>query len=700
MLKFNNLTLKNFISVGAVTQAVDISVNGLTLILGQHTDAEGAVTRNGAGKSTILQAISYALYGQALAKIKVDNLINDVNGKAMLVTLEFEKNGSRYRIERGRKPAVLKFFVNDVELKKDDTNDSKGDSADTQDDINDVVGMDHTMFCHILALNTLTIPFLKSPAGTQREVMEKLLGATQLSERAKVLSKKITATKDDIKLLEAKVIASLESNKRIESSIAAAKQKISDWDFRHTTNVRQVEDAISKLAAIDIDAELEILAAIERYDSDLKAIEGAIALKTRELDLLEREKQSVAREAEATARELARMKVEAERDDPQGIIPRLKQDEQSISFDISSHERLTKTLDQRLEANKTAIDNANGSSCSACGQGLEGTDHLDRILANLQKERTSIEQDIGIANEKTVLLADKLSKARGATLEAETLLSEQKAERIAAYEEKAKTIASQPGANTSEIDAALIVIANEMAEYSDARKALGGRPVSAYRSQKELYAIKQDREALETEATRLASEVNPHLDQIGAFESAIIQIDPTPLEDAQKLLKHQDYLLKLLTKPDSFIRQKIINQNLHNLNQRLVHYCEKLMLPHQVVFNSDMTVDITKLGRDYDFEQLSRGEGNRLIMAISLSFRDLWEMLNVSTNLLFVDELLDSGLDQTGAEAALQVLKGLARDRNKNVFLISHKEELRGRIDRTLLVSKEDGFSRFEFDGF
>ncbi len=76
----------------------------------------------------------------------------------------------------------------------------------------------------------------------------------------------------------------------------------------------------------------------------------------------------------------------------------------------------------------------------------------------------------------------------------------------------------------------------------------------------------------------------------------------------------------------------------------------------------------------------------------------MWESLNESFNLMFVDEMLDQGTDAQGVEAALSILKGMARDRGKNIFLISHRDDLTARIDRTLLVRKENGFTRFEED--
>jgi DNA repair exonuclease SbcCD ATPase subunit len=160
--------------------------------------------------------------------------------------------------------------------------------------------------------------------------------------------------------------------------------------------------------------------------------------------------------------------------------------------------------------------------------------------------------------------------------------------------------------------------------------------------------------------------------------------------------KHQEFLLKLLMDKSSFIRKKIMDQNLFFVNQQMAHYLEKLCLPHDVVFQSDLSVEITLLGRDFDFEQLSRGEMNRVIMATSWAFRDVWESVNQSCNLLFVDEMIDSGMDTQGVEAAISILKDMTRTSSKNVFLISHKDELQSRIDKTLVVRKENGFTSFD----
>ena len=171
-------------SVGNTTQAVDFNKQQLTLVLGENLDQGGddSGSRNGTGKTTIINALSYALYGQALTNIRRDNLVNKTNNKGMLVTLTFEKDGKEYKVERGRKPNTMKFFINNEEQELSDQ--SQGDSRKTQEDINDLLGMSHDMFKHIVALNTYTEPFLALKNNDQRAIIEQLLGITLLSEKA------------------------------------------------------------------------------------------------------------------------------------------------------------------------------------------------------------------------------------------------------------------------------------------------------------------------------------------------------------------------------------------------------------------------------------------------------------------------------------------------------------------------------------
>jgi DNA repair exonuclease SbcCD ATPase subunit len=225
------------------------------------------------------------------------------------------------------------------------------------------------------------------------------------------------------------------------------------------------------------------------------------------------------------------------------------------------------------------------------------------------------------------------------------------------------------------------------------------QPSTYYDTEAEALGHKNNLDSLEKSLIGKADEINPYAEQIEELtKTAIQEITWDQVNSLIRLRDHQEFLHKLLTNKDSFIRKKIIDQNLTYLNKRLTYYIDKLGLPHQVVFQNDLSVEITQLGQDLDFDNLSRGERNRLILSMSFAFRDVWEGLYQSINLLFIDELVDAGMDAAGVESALAVLKKMARERNKNIYLISHKDELVGRVNSVLRVIKENGFTSYSND--
>ena len=163
------------------------------------------------------------------------------------------------------------------------------------------------------------------------------------------------------------------------------------------------------------------------------------------------------------------------------------------------------------------------------------------------------------------------------------------------------------------------------------------------------------------------------------------------------MYEHQDFLLKLLANKDSHVRKRIIEQNIPFLNKRLSYYIEKSGSNHLVEFMNDLSVDITMNGKSYDYSQLSRGERNRVIISLNLAFRDTYESLYQNINILFVDEIIDNGLDSSGVYNAWSILQDLSATRNKNIYVVSHREELLSKASNILKVLKEDSFSSIEF---
>jgi len=585
MIRIQDLTVKNFMSVGNTTQAVDFNKQQLTLVLGENLDQGGddSGSRNGTGKTTIINALSYALYGQALTNIRRDNLVNKTNNKGMLVTLAFTKNGKDYRIERGRKPNTLKFYIDQKEQEL--TDESQGDSRKTQGDINDLLGMSHDMFKHIVALNTYTEPFLALKPNDQRAIIEQLLGITILSEKADLLREATKITRDKLTEENARIQAITNSNDKIKENIERLHSRKKAWIAQNKQDRDKLEKAIRELEQLDIDSELEDHEKLKTWEENSKHLTN-----------LRKERATVERA--------------------------LEQADNNVN-------KLGKQLDE-LETAK----------CYACGQDLHD-DKLEEMKDKLQK-------DYGDAHVYQTSMAEKMQKV-------EKLIED-----------------------IGELDS---------------------KPNTFYETAKEAYQHRSNVDSLKQSLKEKTDELDPYTEQIEDLEKTAIQeVNWDAVNELNDTKDHQDFLYKLLTNKDSFIRKKIIDQNLAYLNNRLTHYLDRLQLPHTVVFKNDLTVEITQLGQDLDFDNLSRGERNRLILGLSWAFRDVWESLYQNINLLFIDELVDSGMDANGVENAIAVLKKMGRERQKNIYLISHKEELASRVTNVLKVIKENGFTSYDND--
>lgn len=585
MFKIKTLSVKNFMSVGNATQAVSFDRKDLTLVLGQNLDLGGDDTgaRNGTGKTTIINALSYALYGSALTNIKKDNLINKTNGKGMLVTIEFENNGVDYKIERGRKPNTMAFYIGDQE--QEITDESQGDSRETQAAIERMLGMSHDMFKHIVALNTYTEPFLSLKANEQRTIIEQLLGITMLSEKADLLKEQLKATKDAITAEEYRIKAVNDANGRIQEQIDATKRRQQMWNTKQLNDIYQLKQAIDAIGDLDIEREL-----------------------------LHHDALYIRNELVRCIKEVNGWKIACEQEQV----------------------KLLKTLDKL----KTEIEKLEQHECYACGQAI----HDDRHEQVLAEKRAALQ------------------------------------------------------------DTSLQYLANDtqLGEHIDRLAKLGEPgplPSVFYDHKEDAINHKNTLANLQQQMAAKKAEQDPYAEQIAEMETqALEEINYDLMNELSRVKEHQEFLLKLLTNKDSFIRKRIIDQNLSYLNARLSQYLDRIGLPHTVKFLNDLTVSIEELGRELDFDNLSRGERNRLILSLSWAFRDVWESLYQPINLLFIDEVIDTGMDSSGVENSLAILKKMAREGNRSVWLVSHKDELAGRVNNVLSVVKENGFTTYNTD--
>ena len=583
MLKIKELTVKNFMSVGNAAQSINFANKNLVLVIGENMDLGGddAGARNGTGKTTIVNALSYVLFGEPLTQIRRDNLVNKTNEKNMLTSVKFIKNNIEYTIERGRKPQIFRFYANDIE-QDFESNEAQGENRETQQEINKLIGMTHSMFKNIVALNTYTQPFLATKQAEQREIIEQLLGITLLSQKADLLKEKMRIAKQQLTEEKYKIDSKMAANEKIQESIESLQLRSTAWQTQKDEDKQKFSEAITELEKVDIKVELDSHKKLQKHNENY-------------LKLLSLNKEKAYHEDSLT----------------------------------KSESNVTKTQND-LEYMKDA-------KCPTCEQELQDEKHKqlnDKLLVTLTDSKTDVEK-----------------------------------------------------------------IKSDLAKIQQDINAIGQTPDTYYDTMDEAYNHKASLKDLKRQLEQTDQKEDPYAEQIEELtKKAIQKVDYTGVNEMEDLYRHQEFLYKLLTAKDSFIRTRIIEQNLTYLNQRLAHFLGKVKLPHTVTFQSDLTVRIEELGRELDFDNLSRGERNRLILSLSWAFRDVWESLYQQINLLFIDELIDAGMDISGVESSMAVLKDMSRTQQKNIFLISHKDELVSRVNSVLKVVKENGFTNYAND--
>lgn len=587
MIRFKSLTIRNFLSYGNVPTTVVLDRPGTTLILGENLDSTDSGTgANGVGKTVLINALCYAVYDKPISNISKDNLVNNVNKKNMQVTVEFERGGNHYKIERARKmkAGAAGNYVYLFENGNDITPDSVGN---TNEKIERIIGIPYELFVRIVAFSAIHTPFLDLPvrshyAANQTDIIEELFDLKTLSEKANLLKEQTKITESTLENMISKVESLKREHERHQRQLESATNRVSNWDTTNTEEIAETQRQLKRLEDVDVEQQKMIHDEISSINSQL---------------------------SEAL------------------------QEQRRIENTIRDNAKIVSKSSKELE-------HLRDDKCPYCLQQYE---------------------DTGKKISDTEL---KLSKAEKDISEAEKQLSE--------------------------IDQRVEILAGRHKQYHS---------LITISDPNDLIEIKSKISSLREKLKDLQQRKNPFIEPLEELQS--IKLDPldmTAINDKQRLVEHQKFLLKLLTKKDSFVRKTLLNKNIPFLNQRLEHYLTELGLPHTVEFTHEMTASISQFGRPLDFGNLSNGQRARVNLALSFAFRDVLQSMHEHINVCMLDEVLDVGLDTIGVQAAARMLKRKAREEKISVYIVSHRDEIDSAFDNKLTVQMSKGFSYLKFD--
>lgn len=707
MLSIKHISMRNFFSFGNAPQTVDLDSTDISLILGQNNDAspgdDNSGRRNGVGKSAIIQGIVFGLYGKSIGNdIKIPNLINKTNTRNCEVSIDFIKDGVEYRIERGRSPTFFNFYTLDATQTVVD--ESRGEKKDTQEDLNEILGISQLLFEHIVVLNANVEPFLSLSQQKQREMIEELLGITQLTEKANLLKDMYKESRRLADQEKFKIETITESNRRIEQSIESLQNQANNFEKTKNQTIESYTKQLEDFIDVDFDILFELAAEMEAVIEHNKArsvLENRIntlAIKHEEYSTqLLHNKEAITAQIE----ELSKIDITAELNlhsklAEWNLLDQSNKEAKNIrrfaEQKISSRQSSITLHKDMLRKENEKLNDITNSICPTCKNSIEHDQNHSELKERIVNAKIELAGLINAAETDIIQLEIEISNAKINELPDKPVPFYSTLSEAKLHEHKLEELKKKVQEDSVNIyDEELIKAFTELESIEEKEY------VSTF-STSEVKELQYTYNNLVKSLEREMNSSNPYFTQIETLKTNSIQtVSYDEYNNLSKLAEHQDFLTKLLMNKDSFVRRRIIENNTLFLNTRLQYWIEKIGSQHTVEFLNDLSVDISLNGQSYDFRQLSRGERTRVNIALSLAFRDTYESLYQNINLLIIDEMIDVGLDSAGVMQVWNIFNDISSVLNKNVFVISHREELVSKVEIILKVVKEDGFSTVEY---
>jgi DNA repair exonuclease SbcCD ATPase subunit len=566
LIFFKKLRWKNFLSTGNVFTEIDLCKSSTTLIVGE----------NGAGKSTILDALTFALFGKPFRKVNKPQLLNSITRKDLVVEIEFSINKTEYKIIRGQKPNIFEVYQNGSLINQ------SAEMRDYQEVLEKhILKLNFKSFCQVVVLGSATFtPFMQLPSGQRREVIEDLLDLQIFTTMNSLLKDRVQQNNEELINITADQKVIMEKIKLIQKHL---EEKQSNNEKLIHEKVELIEETSFKISELDVK--------YWNLDKEINELKECVG------------------------------------------------DKESITSKIN---KLTQ-LKHKIEAKKALIENdikffQNHDGCPTCKQTIDENFKV-QTLDSKKEEIDKIDNGLEELYKQYEEANNRLTEIMNLTTEINNNSMEQ-------YKCK------------NQIDT-LIKYRNQL--------------------EKEINNINQVQEADETEKH---SELQEEMELVANRYNESM--------DEKQILSAASMLLK-----DGGIKARIIKQYVPVINKLINKYLSSMDFFVQFELDEEFNETIKSRFRDeFSYASFSEGEKMRINLAILFTWRAVAKLRNsVSTNLLILDEVMDSSLDSNGTEEFLKILLQLVQD--TNTFIISHKtDQLYDKFSNIIRFEKKQNFSK------
>ena len=569
MILFSNVRWKNLLSTGDAWTEVNFRKSKSTLIVGE----------NGAGKSTILDAICFALFAKPFRKINKPQLINSINKKGMLVELEFSIGSKQYLIRRGQKPNVFDIICDGNTLNQ------TSDVREYQEMLeSNILKLNFKSFSQIVILGSASFtPFMQLPAAHRREIIEDLLDIQIFSVMNTLLKEKVALNKQEI------------TSVSYEMKVAADKIELHNKLVKTLTDNKQTTITTKSNQLKEVTGNMQIaLDVIKEHREKIITLKGSIV------------------------------------------------DEDIVSGKYSNYLTVKRAGENKLKNIADSIAFLQDhESCPTCSQNIDA--HFkDGSIEEKTKQKVEVETS--------------LTSLQGL---------------ITALDERLKVI--------SDVHSLIQEQENFIQDYNT--------QVKIYQNTTKL---------LQDEIKSLQSEIEVQSTDDAEELTAIKRTLKAAINTKEELLKDKSALdvASVLLK-DSGVKTKIIKQYIPVINKLVNKYLAAMDFFVNFELNENFEETIKSRHRDdFCYESFSEGEKMRIDLALLFTWRAISKLRNsASTNLLIMDEVFDSSLDNNGTEEFLKIISTLTAD--TNLFIISHKgDQLFDKFHSVIKFQKVKNFSQ------
>ena len=566
MILFKKLRWKNFLSTGNVFTEIDLNKSSTTLIVGE----------NGAGKSTILDALTYALFGKPFRKINKPQLINSINRKDSVVEIEFQINQNSYTIIRGMKPNVFEVYQNGMLVNQ------SAEMRDYQEYLEKhILKLNFKSFCQVVVLGSATFqPFMQLPGGQRREIIEDLLDLQIFTTMNSILKDRILRNNEEVSEVTSEQKLVMEKIKIYQDHML---EKQSNNEKLIANKIEQIEETNFKISELDVK--------YWNYDKDINELKEEIW------------------------------------------------DEESISKKITKLSQLR----HKIEAKRALIENdvkffEEHEGCPTCKQNIDESFKKQTIESK----------------------RDQISEIEGGLKE---------------------LVAEYDAANS------------RLKQIMDMHSTINAFSMEQFKFKNQIDSLIKYRDQLEKEIKNINdSQEADESHKIGELEK---ELENVAKRYEVVMSQKQIYSVASVLLRDGGIKARIIKQYVPVINKLINKYLSSMDFFVQFELDEEFNETIKSRFRDeFSYASFSEGEKMRINLAILFTWRAVAKLRNsVSTNLLIMDEVMDSSLDSNGTEEFLKILQQLTQD--TNTFIISHKtDQLYDKFASVLKFEKKQNFSK------